>query len=231
MIASEAVLLDAYGTLLEPDWPRLTAGRDAIADRIGVSRPSAHAAWATTHQARMRGQFGSLEGDLAAVFAEAGGSGANALDDVLLAELATLERANWSTGVRLYPEVLPMLERLHDGRIRLAIVTNASAEAAAVITGLGLDQLVELVLASCEVKVLKPALLGVALGQLGVEPLDATLVDDEPGEIAAARRMGLNAALVRRAASGTKVGSGSGVVTDLAELTDLILGASPGPRG
>ena len=232
MIASDAVLLDAYGTLLEPDWPRLTAGRDAIADRMGVSRRAAHEAWATTQRARMRGASGSLEGDLVTVFAGARSSGAKALGDVLLADLAALERANWSAGVRLYPDVVPTLGRLRDGGIRLAIVTNASAEAAGVITGLGLDEVVELVLASCEVGVLKPALLGLALGRLGVEPPDVMLVDDEPVEVATARRMGLNAVLVRRAPSATKVvGSGGRVVTDLGELTELIFGAPSGPRG
>src|SRR4051812_40520842 len=103
MIASDAVLLDAYGTLLEPDWPRLTAGRDAIADRVGVSRSAARQAWASTHQSRMRGASGSLEGDLAAVFALARPSGTKALGEDLLAELASFERANWSAGVHLYP--------------------------------------------------------------------------------------------------------------------------------
>jgi putative hydrolase of the HAD superfamily len=234
MIASDAVLLDAYGTLLEPDWPRLTAGRDAIADHMGVSRRAAHEAWAATHRNRMRGASGSLEGDLAAVFAAARSSGAQLLGDVLLADLAALERANWSAGVRLYPDVLPTLERLRDGGIQLAIVTNASAEAAEVITRLGLDQFVELVLASCDVGVLKPALLGLALGRLGVEPRDATLVDDELGEVLAARDMGMNATLLRRGPSGTRmagVGSGGAAVTDLAELAELIFAAPSGRRG
>jgi putative hydrolase of the HAD superfamily len=232
MSAIDAVLLDAYGRLLEPDWPRLTAGRDAIADRMGVSRLAAHEAWATTHRARMRGALGSLEGDLATVFAGARSSGIGAPGDALLADLAALERANWSANVRLYPDVLPTVERLRNGGIRLAIVTNASAEAAGVITGLGLDQLTEFVLASCEVGVLKPALLRVALDRLGVEPPHVTLVDDDPRQVAAARRMGLNAVLVRRESGGTKtLGSGRWVVSDLAELTELIFGARSRPHG
>jgi putative hydrolase of the HAD superfamily len=232
MIATDAVLLDAYGTLLEPDWPRLTAGRDAIADRMGVSRRAAHEAWAATHPARMRGAFGSLEGDLATVFAGARSSGAKVLGDVLLADLAALERANWSAGVRLYPDVIPGLGRLRAGGMRLAIVTNASAEAAGAIAGLGLAGLVDLVLASCEVGVLKPALVALALRRLGIEPSDATLVDNEPGEVAAARQIGLNAVLIRRASGPTKVvGGGGRVVTDLAELTELLLAAQSGPPG
>ena len=87
---TRAILLDLYGTLVEPDWGALTAGRDAIADRIGVPRAAAHAAWAATHEARMRGQHGSLDGDLAVVFAAANGGGSDLLSDELLAELAAL---------------------------------------------------------------------------------------------------------------------------------------------
>ena len=161
-----AVLLDLYGTLVEPDWVALTAGRDAIADRVGVPRAAAHSAWTATHEARMRGQHGSLEGDLAAVLATAG-VGSDPVTDDLLAELAAAERANWRRGVRLYPDVVPTLERLRRAGARLAIVTNASAEAAGVIPALGLDGLVDAVFASCDAGALKPDLLVLAMRDLG----------------------------------------------------------------
>jgi len=191
---TQAVLFDLYGTLVEPDWVMLRAGRDAIADRLGVPRAAAHAAWAATHAARMRGEYGSLEGDLAAVRAATGARGS--ANGVLLSELAAFERANWCSAVRLHDDVIPMLLRLRDAGARLAIVTNASAEAASVIPALRLDGLVDLVVASCNAGVLKPDLLYIALGDLGVSEVEAVLVDDEPQQVAAARRMGMSAVLV-----------------------------------
>jgi putative hydrolase of the HAD superfamily len=221
---TQAVLLDAYGTLVEPDWRRLTDGRDAIADRAGVDRAAAHDAWAATHEARMLGVFGSLVGDLRAVLAVAGPAAAP-IDDGMLAELANLERANWAAGVRVYPDVLPTLERLRATGLRMAIVTNASAEAAAVIPAHGLDQRVELVLASCELGALKPELLAIALERLGVRPDEVTLVDDDHGQVAAARRMGIHAVLVRRGSTDTSPAGddvGDAEVTDLREIPALI---------
>jgi HAD superfamily hydrolase (TIGR01509 family) len=230
------VLLDLYGTLVEPDWPRLTAGRDAIADHVGVPPELAHVAWAATHASRMRGEYGSLEADLAAVFfAAAATRGAEPLDELLLADLAAMERANWCGGVRLYADSIPALHRLRGAGVRLAIVTNSSAEAASVIPSLGLDGLVELVLASCEARAVKPELLDLALSRLGVAPSDAVLVDDDPEQVVAAERMGMNAVLVRRTADDDLVARDRGstsrqVVTSLADVPDLVSGAERGLR-
>jgi putative hydrolase of the HAD superfamily len=230
---TRAVLLDLYGTLVEPDWGALTAGRDAIADRGGVPRAAARAAWATTHEARMRGQHGSLEGDLAVVLATAGGDGPDPLTDDLLSDLAALERANWRHGVRLYPDVIPALGRLRRAGARLAIVTNASAEAAGVIPALGLDGLVDTVLASCDTGTVKPDLLVLALRDLGVTGPEAVLIDDEPAQVEAATRMGLEAILIRRVAAGRSVAEGApgAAVRDLTGVAELVFGALPAPPG
>lgn len=227
-----AVLLDHYETLVEPDWDALTSGRDAIADRVGVPRAAAHSAWTATQQARMRGQHGSLEGDLAAVLATAG-VGSDLLTDDLLAELAASERTNWQRGVRVYPDVVPTLGRLRRAGAQIAIITNPSAEAAGVIPALGLDRLVDAVLASCDAGTLKPDLLGLALRDLDVTPAEAVLVDDEPGQVAAARRMALDAILLRRDAVGgtAAVGALGPAVSDLAEVAEHAIGALTTPRG
>jgi putative hydrolase of the HAD superfamily len=230
---TRAVLLDLYGTLVEPDWAALTAGRDVIADRVGVPRAAAHAAWTATHEARMRGQHGSLEGDLAIVLATAGGVRSDVFTRDLLAELAALERANWRKGVRLYPDVVPTLGRLRRAGARLAIVTNASAEAAAVIPALGLDGLVDAVLASCDAGTLKPGLLVLAMRDLGVTSAETVLVDDEPAQVAAAKRLGLDAILIRRVAAGrSEPGDDpSASVTDLVGISEHVFGALTTPPG
>jgi putative hydrolase of the HAD superfamily len=230
---TRAVLLDLYGTLVEPDWGALTAGRDAIAARVGIPRAAARAAWAATHEARMRGAHGSLEGDLAVVLATAGGVGSDLLTDDLLAELTASERANWRRGVRLYPDVVPTLGRLRRAGARLAIVTNASAEAAGVIPALGLDGLVDAVVASCDAGALKPGLLVLAMRDLGVTRAESVLVDDEPAQVEAATRMGMDAILIRRVAAGRSVaGAAPGAaVRDLAGVAELVFGALPTPPG
>ncbi len=230
---TRAVLFDLYGTLVEPDWGALTAGRDAIADRAGAPRAVAHSAWTATHEARMHGQHGSLEGDLAAVLRLAG-IGPERVTDDLLAELAASERANWKRGVRLYADVVPTLGLLRRAGAQLAIVTNSSAEAAGVIPALGLDGLVDAVLASCDVGTIKPDLLVLAMRDLGVTRAESVLVDDEPAQVAAATRMGLDAILIRRAvAAGRSVAEDTpGVaVSDLARVADHLHGALATPPG
>jgi putative hydrolase of the HAD superfamily len=227
---TRAFLLDLYGTLVEPDWAALTAGRDAIADRVGVPRAEAQSAWTSTHEARMRGQHGSLEGDLAAVLAKAG-IGSEVTDD-LLAELAASERANWRRSVRLYPDVVPALGRLRRAGARLAIVTNASAEAAGVVPALGLDGLVDVVLASCDARTVKPDLLLLALSELGIPRAEAVLVDDEPAQVVAATAMGMRAILIRRGAADISAAgdAATAVVRDMSEV-EVHVPALTGPRG
>ena len=176
---------------------------------------------------------GSLEGDLAAVFAAVSDGGSDLVTDDLLAELASFERENWRRGVRLYPDVVPMLGQMRRAGARLAIVTNASAEAAAVIPALGLDGHVDAVLASCDAGSVKPDLLVLALRELGVTSAEAVLVDDEPAQVEAATRMGLDAILIRRVAAGRSMAgpaSGPGV-RDLTGVAELGFGALPAPPG
>jgi HAD superfamily hydrolase (TIGR01509 family) len=229
---TSAVLLDLYGTLVEPDWAALTAGRDEIADRVGVPRAEAHAAWTATHEARLLGRYRSLEGDLAAVLGGAGGVGSELITDDLLAELATSERANWRRGVRLYQDVVPTLGLLRRAGVRLAIVTNASEEAAGVIPALGLDRLVDAVVASCDAGSVKPDLLLLAMREVGVTPAETLLVDDEPAQVGAARRLGLDAILIRRGSpEGPEDGDVAGpAVTDLSRIADQVLGGLTAPR-
>ena len=70
------------------------------------------------------------------------------------------------------------------------------------IPALGLDGLVDAVLASCDAGTVKPDLLVLAMRDLGVTRAEAVLVDDEPAQVAAATRMGLEAILIRRGAAG-----------------------------
>lgn len=226
------VLLDLYGTLVEPDWPVLLGARAALAERAGVPAVAALRAWEVTHAARMTGTYGVLGDDLAAIFSEAADGNGSPIPPRLLSQLADQERENWRRGVHLYPDAVPGLSDLRMSGLRLAIVTNASAEAASVVDALGLRPMVDGVFASCEEGVLKPDLLGVALARLGVKAPDAILVDDEPEQLEGASRLGIDTILVQRSgaqASGATT-SGARVVTDLRQLAGLVVGAEPGRR-
>ncbi|MFN2418508.1 MAG: HAD family hydrolase, partial [Candidatus Limnocylindria bacterium] len=190
-------------------------------------------AWDSTHAARMAGTYGSLADDLAAIFSAASGGSRPTVSASLLAELADEERENWRRGVRPYPEALLALGLVRSSGTRLAIVTNASAEAASVVDALGLRWRVDEVFASCEAGLLKPDLLGVALRRLGVDAPDATLVDDEPEQLDGAARLGISTILVRRTGAGTSGPTETGphrVVTDLRQVADLVARAEPAQR-
>ncbi len=232
MTHRRAVLFDLYGTLVAPDWPMLSAGRAALARRVGIDPDLALRAWADTHRTRMLGGYGSLEQDLAAVFALARGSAtpSTTVDASLLSELADEERVNWRRAVRLYADVPAEIGRLRAAGFGLAIVTDASAEAASVLYELGLDRAVDLTLASCDARSVKPELLDIAVERLGVEPSDITLVDDQPATVAAADERGMRAVLIRRpdAPVADPAASAPGqVIADLGELSALLLGAPP----
>lgn len=227
------VLLDLYGTLVEPDWTALLQGRAELAERAGVPAAAAHRAWDSTHAARMVGRYGTLADDLAAVFAAVSGSSRPTVSASLLSELADAERENWRRGVRLYPDAVPALRRLRASGMRVAIVTNASAEAASVVDVLGLRPSVDEVFASCEAGLLKPDLLEVALGGLGVDAAEATVVDDEPQQLDGAARLGMRTVLVRRSGSGASAPTGPGphrAVTDLRQVAELVAHAEPARR-
>ena len=226
------VLLDLYGTLVEPDWTALLKGRSALAERVGVPGPAAHRAWEATHLERMTGTYGTLADDLAAVFAEAAEGRPTRLSATQLAALADEEVDNWRRGVWLYPDAVPALNLLRARGLRLAIVTNASAEAASVVDALGLRALVHGVFASYEARALKPDLLGVALHRLGGEVSGTSLVDDDPAQLDGAGRLGIETILVRRpgVAAARADRRRHPVVSDLRQVADLVRRGAPAPR-
>ena len=220
----EAILFDLYDTLVEPDWSVLQRSRDALATELGTAVDLAREQWKKTHDARMRGLHGGLEGDLEAVFKACG----LATDPTVLRSMAQRELANWAEGVRLYGDVVPELTRLRAAGYRLAIASNASREAASVVAALGLDLLVDAVAVSCEVGALKPepALLHAALDRLDVEPSRALLVDDITANLDAATKLGLRAIRISRRDGCPEPGASSegthACVRDLAGLRQLL---------
>jgi HAD superfamily hydrolase (TIGR01509 family) len=187
--------------------------------------------WRRTHETRMRGSLGGLEADLAEMLTACG----KMADPGLLRALARHEYANWARHVHLYGDVLSQLRRLRLRGFRLAIVSNASCEAASVVRTLGLDRVVDAVVLSCEVGAIKPepAILRLALERLDVPAGRAVLVDDAVGHLDAARVLGLHTALIVRNSGTSSTMADHPRITDLAELWPLLgtIGTGPLPAG
>lgn len=117
-----------------------------------------------------------------------------------------------------HPEVRPALERLRAAGVRLATLTNSTAEVAeAQLSNAGLSELFELRLSADTVRRLKPAPepYQMAAEQLGVDLGAIRLIAAHAWDIAGARRAGCAAAFVAR----------PGMVLDPLAPTPEIVGA------
>jgi putative hydrolase of the HAD superfamily len=210
----DAVLLDLYDTIVWSEWFRL---RDAIAARIGddMEADSLQKAFEQTRPARGVGEFGSVEGDMAAVIQAAGVP----YDATLVDELVELERQHLANGVHLYEDVLPVLASLRGRGVKTALVSNCSHSTRSVVKRLGLDTAFDQVVLSFEVRAMKPdpAIYRIALEQLGgVPPERAVFVDDQPQYCDGATPIGLESRLILRANEDVPADRlGHEVVTDL----------------
>ena len=185
-----AVLFDFYDTLGTLQAEPILATRRELARRGGADQERFFDVWRQTLQARSLGHLGPLEQELAAVFAELGLSPAPAL----LAELADLERATWCAAVRFYPGARETLATLRGRGLRLGLVSNCSAQAAAAIRHLGAAELLDTLVLSCEAGLVKPdpAIFLRACAELAVRPDEAAFVGDGGSrELEAAFGLGL----------------------------------------
>lgn len=192
----EAVLLDLYDTIVWSEWFRM---RDAIAARIGdgMEADRLQKAFEQTRPARGVGEFGSVQGDMAAVLDAAGVT----YDTALVDELVELERAHLERGIHLYDDVLPALASLRDRGVKTALVSNCSFSTRPVVERLELEEVFDRVILSFEVHAMKPdaAIYRSALGQLGEVPsARAVFVDDQPQYCDGAVAIDMDARLILR---------------------------------
>jgi 2-haloacid dehalogenase len=103
--------------------------------------------------------------------------------------------------LRPYPEVTQSLQRLRDAGLRLAILTNSTAQAAAAqLTYAGLQDHFEQVISADEIHCFKPApeVYHLAARRLNVEPGQVRLVAAHDWDVTGALRAGCAAAFVAR---------------------------------
>ena len=123
-----------------------------------------------------------------------------AMDAYVEADAHALRRA-----VTLPDDTVPFLVELDRLGVRTVIVSNCADNTRPMLADLGLLDLVEDAVLSCEVRLAKPdpAIFSLALDRLGVRPEDAVFVDDQPVFCAAAEGLGIESAVLDRASGQT----------------------------
>jgi putative hydrolase of the HAD superfamily len=212
-----AVLLDAYGTLVELDDPfeRLRA---AVARHLGTEIDAATAELAFRREMRVYSDGCHVAADaesLAAFRAECA--------RVLLAELAidaepeAAERVlSDAVAFRLLPGAEQLFAGLADAGVPAAVVSNWDYSLRRTLSGLGIDP--DAVVTCGETGVRKPdrRIFEEALGRLGVAPEDALHVGDSPDtDGAGATAAGIDVRILDR--TGERAGPDT-----IAALTDVL---------
>lgn len=202
-VRTDAVLLDAYGTLVHLDDPagRLRAllaaeGHEHPAERVAAALAGEIRHYRVHHdEGRDPASLAALRLGCAAVLAE--GLGAEAPPLGRLAEILVA-----ALRFELIPDALPALDALAAAGVRLAVVSNWDCGLGAVLEGLGVADRFAAVSVSAVVGAAKPdpAIFRHALGAMGVAPERAIHCGDRPEyDCVGARNAGVRAVLVDRA--------------------------------
>jgi putative hydrolase of the HAD superfamily len=196
----DAVLLDAYGTLVELDDPfeRL---RGSVRETIGVDVAPADAERAFRAEMAFyssRCHLGADAESLAALKAECAG--------VILAELGIEADAAAATRIltdavafRVFPDAAPLLAGLERAGVPAAVVSNWDHSLRGTLAGLGLEFDAIVTCGETGVRKPDPRIFLEALGRLGVAPADALHIGDRPGtDAVGARAAGIAVRIVDR---------------------------------
>ncbi len=215
----DAVLLDAFGTLIDVDDPHRRL-RDAVAGRLGVvveieAAQCAFAAEVAFYAAHCHeGRDTSSLADLRAACARVVLDELRIDDDPGSAAALLMD----SLVFRAYPDVEPTLGGLADAGVEVAVVSNADCSLPLMLADAGL--VLEHVFSSAGVGASKPdpAIFRHALDALGVAPGRALHVGDTPAaDGVGARAAGIDVLIVDRAGRGDP-----GTISSLTEILELI---------
>ncbi|HEY7258839.1 MAG TPA: HAD-IA family hydrolase [Gaiellales bacterium] len=217
MARYDAVLLDAYGTLVELDDPfeRLRA---AIRRHLGVDidREAAERAFRAEMEHYSAGCHVAADADSLTGFrAEC----ARVLIDGLPvdADLETGERVlSDAVAFRVLPDVRALLAGLQEADVATAVVSNWDYSLRRTLAGIGLEFDAIVTCGETGVRKPDPRIFAEALGRLGVEPARALHIGDRAdSDGAGARAAGIDVRIVDRA------GTADGRDT-IAALTDVL---------
>jgi putative hydrolase of the HAD superfamily len=183
----DAVVFDLYDTLVWTEWPLL---RERLARTIGVGARDLMRGFVGTREERGVGEFGSPEGDLAAVLRAAGRDP----PEGEVRELTALAiRTLTDGGVHLYDDSVPVLRELRRRGIATGVISNCDHWTRPVVDALKLEDETDAVVLSFEVHVMKPdpRIYRMTLDRIGVEAASSTFVDDQPAYLDGAAALGM----------------------------------------
>lgn len=208
--AFDAVLFDFGGTLFgHRSGPELVAG---AARTIDVELPEglAESLWADIDAAAMHPDEVALGRDLDASVWQRRWTALYGLADRAVAGLgAAIDTAmNDPWAWVPYADAVPVLERLHHADVRVGVVSNTGWDVRGPFAVRGLEHLVEAVVLSYEVGVVKPdpAIFHLACQAVGAEPSRTLFVGDNPVTDGGAVTAGLGVLLVPTVPPGAEHG-------------------------
>lgn len=199
--AIAAVVLDLDDTLW-PIAPVINRAEKALAAWIREHAPHVARQWDVNTLKLLRASLvaenpalrndvmGLRRGTIAAAFAEAGGSAAEA-------EAAFEFFRGERNKVEFYPDALPALQRLA-ARYRLGVISNGFAD----LQAIGIDDLFDTVVSAHEVGTSKPdpRIFAECVGRMGLAPAAMMYAGDDPAnDVLAPRASGLRSAWINRA--------------------------------
>jgi putative hydrolase of the HAD superfamily len=192
-IWARGVLFDLWGTLTYNVPQHWKEKYEPLGQRIGRSGDKLWQSWATLNEASVRGEIKSGEERAQRVLSELGAP----LD--LAPELAQFEYEMRSADVHFFSGVPEMLAELRRRGFRTCLISNCNYLTPSVVEKMNLPAMLDDVVLSCQVGLVKPEpeIYRLGAGRVGLEPQDCVFVGDGgDGELDGARAAGCQVALV-----------------------------------
>ena len=187
-----ACLIDVYDTILtSPFLPRV---RELI-EPLGIGLEDWLTQWEKMREDRDRGRMtvaASMARTLSALGLEP--------DPALVADLSRRDAELFRARTRLYDDTVPFLSWLRSSGTAIALVSNCADTTRVQLEYLGIIELVDAVVLSCEVGSMKPhpEIYVTALDDLGVAAVDAVFIDDQPTYCVGAEAVGVRSIQIAR---------------------------------
>jgi putative hydrolase of the HAD superfamily len=142
----------------------------------------------------------------------------------VLSELVRKDAELTLSSARLFEDALPFLHLLRSNGVKVALVSNCADSTRPLLEDLGVTELVDAVLLSCEVGFAKPRpeIYEQALGRLGVSAPGAVFVDDQAWYCAGASAVGIRAVQIARDGASPVLLEGGTTVRSLLELETML---------
>jgi putative hydrolase of the HAD superfamily len=209
----EACLVDVYDTLLNCDF---AGHRLELPTLAGLTEDAWGVEYSRIGSALTRGHLSKAEGFEQILRAR----GVEPRPDLVRA-LVNRDRELLLASARLYDDAIPFLRALRSRGVRIAIVSNCSEHTRDLLDELGVAELADALVLSCEVGAAKPSpeIFTYALDRLGVTARGAVFVDDQPSFCAGGAVLGISAVqIVRGEIDGNTPTAGTTVVRSLREV-------------